>query len=151
MPGRRNLALERARHAASQPARMAALHAMLVTQLPDRDRALIGWPSILAYLHRLGLRRLNGRPVSARMVTRWRHAAACPVLGGRWTLGRCYTPPLSSSFALTAWLLTQLSTDERPLAFRVSLTSAPAVDGNAPEQSDIAFYKPRRAHRRLAA
>jgi len=151
MPGKRNLARERDAHGKTYAARLAAIHHQLVTQLPELDRALIGWPAILAQLHRCGLRRLDGRPISVRMVRRWRLAACCPVLAGSHTIGRCYTPPLSTSYALTAWTLSQRTTDERAMGFRVALAPAPAPDGKAPEQSDKACRKPRRASAVLAS
>jgi len=151
MPGRRNLAHERARHAADYPARLAAIHGQLVSQLPQLDQALVGWPAILAQLDRCGVRRQNGGPISVRMVQRWRRVAICPVLPGHMTLGFCCTPPLSTSFALTAWVLAQLSTDEQTIRFRVDLAGLYGPEGKAPSESGIACRKRRGPPRRLAA
>src|SRR5262249_20395549 len=56
MPGRRNLARERAAHALLAPARQHDLHATMVSHLPNHARALVGRDRILDFLHELGLR-----------------------------------------------------------------------------------------------
>jgi len=124
MPGRRHLATERAAH--DQPSTFARIHHDLRSQLPDLDRALVGHQAILAELHRLGLRRPNGRPLSWRMVLRWRREFGCPIAHGLWH-SRYLAPPLSTSFALTSWMLSQFSTGER-FGYRVD-TTRPPTDG----------------------
>src|SRR5262245_16042427 len=95
---------------------------MLTTQLPDRDRALIGRPAILAFLHHdLGLRRPNGKPLSWRMVLRFRRDLSLPLLRGFSCLKSHRSYPLSTRFALSAWLLSQFSSADAP-TFRVAPT-----------------------------
>jgi hypothetical protein len=118
MPGRRNYIRERTEHAAIAPEQQRALHDLLTAQLPAFDRALIGQLAILNYLHQLGLRRRNGNPLTWRMLLRWRRDEGFPLLRGRYTPHRHRSPALSTSFALTAWALTRLSSDEHHL-FRV--------------------------------
>ena len=119
MPGKRNLARERAHHDA--PARFASLHALLTAQLPHHDRALIGRAAILNYLHdRLHLRRLNRGPITWRMVMRWRRLDGLPLLRG-FTSPRYATPALSTEFALTAWILSLFSSGD-PERLRVCCT-----------------------------
>jgi hypothetical protein len=154
MPGVRSLARERARHAVTAPARYAQLHAMLVAELPAHDRALIGNESILRYLHdTLQLRRRNGHPLTVRMLRRWRRDESCPLVGGCYLIGRHFAPPLSTTHALTAWVLSRRSSNEPQLfcvAPRVDPTSAQRAGGSGvvtfPAVADIA-----RLHSRAAA
>src|SRR5262245_45562324 len=106
--GIRNLAREHARHDATAPDRQRELYELLRAQLPDREVALLGWPAILNFLHSLGLRRPNGGPLTYRVLRRWIRDHGCPIVRGYCRLGtpRVLTPPLSTSFALTAWALT---------------------------------------------
>jgi hypothetical protein len=131
MPGRRNYQRERAAHAAELPARMRALHAMLVDKLPAHDHLLVGHDAILAYLHfHLRLRRPGGRPLSWRMVLRWRRDAYCPILRGGWNSHSAHKhPPIATTHSLTAWMLTAFDNAARRSLFRVA-SSAPAdADG----------------------
>jgi hypothetical protein len=105
MPGRRNLARERAAHDADQKFR--EFHALLSTQLPAHDRAVLGRSAVLTALHALGVRRLNGRPITVRMLRRWRHHAGFPMLPGSLELGRHGQAALPTHFALVAWLLSR--------------------------------------------
>src|SRR5262249_10770389 len=119
MPGiPRNAARERSRHAAIAPARQRTLYDLLVAQLPQHEPAPIGWDAILPFLHRtLQLTRPNGRPLPRRQVLRWRRAQGFPLVNGN--LNRyARTPPLTTSHAVVAWVLTRKSTDECSL-FRV--------------------------------
>jgi hypothetical protein len=119
MPGiPRNLARERSRHTAIAPERQRALYDLLVTQLPQHHLALVGWDAILTFLHgSLQLTRPNGRPLSRRQVLRWHRTQGFPLVTGN--MNRyARTPPLTTSHALVAWVLTRKSTDERSL-FRV--------------------------------
>jgi hypothetical protein len=123
MPGRRCYQRERALHAAQAPDRQRHLHDLLTTQLPHLDRALVGRERILAYLHDFGLRQRNGRALSWRMILRWRRDHGFPVVRGVWhpnapSHPASRSPALSTSFAVTAWILTQFSTDSHGL-FRV--------------------------------
>jgi hypothetical protein len=129
MPGRRCYQRERALHAAQAPDRQRHLHDLLTTQLPHRDRALVGQVAILNYLHQLGLRRRNGSPLTWRMLLRWRRDEGFPVLRGRCTPHRHRSPALSTAFALTAWTLTRLSSDEHHL-FRVSVPHGVSQGGS---------------------
>ena len=133
MPGiPRNAARERSRHAAIAPERQRALYDLLVAQLPQHERALVGWDGILTYLHRtLQLTRPNGRPLSRRQVLRWRRVQGFPLVTGN--MNRyARTPPLTTSHAVVAWVLTRKSTDERSL-FRVrSLPEPNSLEGIHP-------------------
>jgi hypothetical protein len=105
----RNYARERTRHAALAPETQRALYALLRAQLPDRDHALVGWPSILAELDRLGIRRPNGGPLTRRIVMRWARGDGFPLVRGTW-LPQRLTPSLTTTFAVTAWMLSRLDT-----------------------------------------
>lgn len=110
MPGRRNLARERAAHQLSSPAHQAALYRLLHTQLPHAELVLIGQKSVLAYLHRLGIRRLNGQQLTWRIVNRWR-PLGCPILRGNRSQRRS-SVAVTTSHALTAWLLTRFNSSD---------------------------------------
>jgi hypothetical protein len=133
MPGiPRNAARERSRHAAIAPARQRALYDLLVAQLPQHEHALVGWDAILVFLHRtLQLTRPNGRSLSRRQVLRWRRAQGFPLVTGNMSR-YARTPPLTTSYAVVAWVLTRKSTDERSL-FRVrSFPEGTAIAGTRP-------------------
>jgi len=128
----RNAARERSRHAAIAPVRQRALYDLLVAQLPQHELALIGWDAILTFLHRrLQLTRPNGRALSRRQVLRWHRAQGFPLVTGN--MNRyARTPPLTTSHAVVAWVLTHKSTDERSL-FRVrSLPEPIPLEGTRP-------------------
>jgi hypothetical protein len=105
MPGRRNLARERAQHDAD--AKFREFHALLVAQVPSYDRALIGRSEILRTLDGLGIKRPNGQRLSWRIVTKWRARDGLPILATHRQLGRYTSPAWSTSYALTAWLLSR--------------------------------------------
>jgi hypothetical protein len=130
--GTRNSARERARHNALAPEQQRALYELLVAQLPQHEHALVGWNAILAFLHRtLQLTRPNGRPLSRRQILRWHRAQGFPLVTGN--MNRyARTPPLTTSHAVVAWVLTRKSTDERSL-FRVrSFPEGTALEGTRP-------------------
>jgi hypothetical protein len=127
----RNYAKERARHEAIAPEHQRALYTMLVDQLPDRELALIGRSCILAWLHSFGLRRPNGGPVSWHQVLRWTRAHGFPLLHGT-ANARFRTPALTTTFAVTAWLLTRFDSGQ-PNLFRVySAHEQQDIGGSAP-------------------
>lgn len=119
MPGRRNLAREQAAHDAS--ARAAAIHHQLTATLPRFDRALVGQRAILRELQRLGLRRPNGQPVTWRMLCRWRRVEGFPMLAGQRIVGIALTPALTTTYAVTAWILSRFSSAH---GFRVGARTA---------------------------
>jgi hypothetical protein len=127
----RSYAGEAARHAVTAPAQHRALHELLVAQLPTLDRAMIGQVAILDYLHHLGLRRRNGGRLTWRMLRRWRRDEGFPILRGRYIPHRHLSPPLSTAFALTAWVLSRLSSDEHHL-FRVGIPRRTSEEGTRP-------------------
>src|SRR5262245_58398526 len=133
MPGiPRNAAPARSRHPAIAPARQRALYDLLAAPLPQHEHVLVGWDAILTFLHRtLQLTRPNGHPLSRRQVLRWRRAQGFPLVTGN--MNRyARTPPLSTSFAITSWVLTRKSPDECSL-FRVrSLPEPTALEGSRP-------------------
>jgi hypothetical protein len=127
MPGRRNFARERSTHQLQAPLGFAALHHLLISQLPSQDKALIGQAAILQYLHSLGVRRLNGGPLTWRIVLSWRVLHGCPILRGN-RAASYKSPALSTTHALTAWFLSRFATG---LLFRtVPMTQASSPVGN---------------------
>src|SRR5262249_17888464 len=131
MPGKRNLARERAAHDA--PGIQARIFSQLSETLPAFDRALIGQRRILDHLHSLGLRRLNGQPLPWRHIVRWRLTQGFPLLSATWH-PRCRTPAVTTQHAVTAWVLSRRSSGE-PLLFRVVCQhTAAAEEGNAPQE-----------------
>jgi hypothetical protein len=105
--GTRNYARERARHTALAPETQRAVYDLLRAQLPERELALVGRVAILDCLHRLGVRRPNRGPVSWTMVLRWARTQGFPILHGTRNAHH-RTPALSTTFAITAWLLSRL-------------------------------------------
>src|SRR5262249_13485879 len=134
--GTRNYARQRARHDAIAPAQQRALYALLRSQLPDHARALVGRIRILTALHELGVRRPNGGPVSWHQVLRWTRQHGFPLLHGTLLfvsrIPRFRTPSLTTSFALTAWVLSRLDSGQNDL-FRVySRQDANHTEGTRP-------------------
>jgi hypothetical protein len=127
MPGRRNLARERAAHQLTSPAHQAALYQQLHDALPHSEVALIGQQAILLYLSRLGVRRLNGGPLTWRILLSWRTCHGCPILRGN-RASSYKSHPFSTSHALTAWLLTRFATG---LLFRTVAMSQPVAPSEA--------------------
>jgi hypothetical protein len=140
VPGKRNLARERAAHDAR--AAQARVFAMLCAVLPTYDRALIGAPAVLNYLGQtLSLTRPNGSPLRWRMVLRWRRDFGFPLLRGGWNpRRRCLAMPLTSTHAVTAWTLAQFdSASHSRWLFAVgtpagSARVGKALRGSAPER-----------------
>jgi hypothetical protein len=108
----RNYARERAQHALEQPGRMQDTFDQLTRWHGDRDEILVGWTDILTYLTRIGIRRPNGCRVNDRMLLRWRRDLGFPLCRGTAYSSTFKAPPLTSAFAITAWLCSQLSTGE---------------------------------------
>jgi hypothetical protein len=89
--------------------RQAKTLAMLRVAFAEGEEALVGWPAIVLYLHRLGVRNAYGKQVTAAAIRRWRDRFDFPILPGRWKR----TPPLSSSYLILAWLVNLLRSGER--------------------------------------
>jgi hypothetical protein len=68
--------------------------------LGDRDRLLVGYEEIAAFLAHLGIL------VTPRSLESWRPALGAPIRPGTPGGHVPRQPPLTSEFALTAWLLT---------------------------------------------
>jgi len=119
------------------PARLQSTYDLLRTYLPDHDRALISRDAILTYLHStLQLRRPSGRRLSWRIVLRWHRDAGCPLLRGGWNpRARCLQPPLTTTFALTAWTLSRFDTASRRSLFSVCMPSGVTKVGKARRRS----------------
>jgi len=120
------------------PARFAACYANLQTHLPQYDRVLVGLDAARTYLHDvLRIRRPNGQPLTRRIVLRWFRDAGFPVVRGGWrsrpTSQR--TVSLTSTHAVTSWVLAQFSTAQPRSLFSVSIPTPGNPDGNAPKQS----------------
>ena len=129
MPGKRNLAKERAAHAASAHQRQQRTYDLLITQLPQHERALIGRYRILAFLTGLGVRQRNGDPLKWNMLRRWKRDLAFPMVRGLWS-PRAKSPAVSTTYAVTAWLLSRSSSDERGL-FRIHNPVGDEAEGKA--------------------
>ena len=127
MPGRRNLQRELAAHATTAPQRQSDLYQMMHTQLPHLEHVLIGQTAILDHLHRLGVRRLNGRHLTWRIVNAWRVKHACPLLKG-YHADSFRHSPLTTTHALTAWLLCHPFATG--LLFRVDMAQAVPTAGS---------------------
>jgi hypothetical protein len=109
VPATRNYARERAAHDAASI--FARIHHDLTTQLPDRDHALIGHTAILDFvINTLQLRRMSGLPPKWHTLLTWRRTHGCPILRGHHMAGLCATAPVSTQYALTAWMLSQFTT-----------------------------------------
>ena len=122
MPGRRNYARERTAHARLAPD-LERHYAALLTK---HDQALIGRVAILAFLHRLGIRRLRGDRLTWRIVLQWRRLHGCPLLRGcRSRFNR--TPALATTASLTAWILSRFATGD---LFNVVNTEPFATSGS---------------------
>jgi hypothetical protein len=112
------------------------IHAQLTETLPMLDRLLIGPRAILTELARLGIRRLNGQPITWRMVRAWRHSEGFPLLPGHRVLGRARTPSITTCHALTAWLLSRFTTAH---VFRVAVAQhSPPCEASPHAQADAA-------------
>jgi len=122
------------------PARFAHCYANLQTYLPHYDRILLGRVAVLSYLHDvLCIRRPNGSPLKWRTVLRWTRECGFPLLRAGWMSfpSNRLTPCLTSSHALTAWVLAQFSTATKRSLFSVATPAPSGRDGNAPEQSGM--------------
>jgi hypothetical protein len=111
----RNYAAECARLEASAPDRMRGFLTLLREQLPEKEEALVGYDGILDFLRRLRLRRPNGGSITRTMIRRWARDQGFPLLRGNW---RPRTPPFTSTFLVTAWVISRPNTGQRHL-FRV--------------------------------
>lgn len=88
------------------------LIAMVRTVTPATERALTGWPEILAYLHdTLGLRRLSGKPLTVTQLRRWKRDQGFPVLAGGVLIptprGMRRQLPLTTTIVVSAWVGTR--------------------------------------------
>lgn len=128
MPGTPGMMVRaRAKRQAEAWARYERALTELRTTLPTHERAIVGWPAIHAYLTNvLGVRDGGLRPLSLRSVTRLPKRLGLPVVPGNMLPDRkrC-APPWTSSFLLTAWLLTLTSTAENHSGIRVVDVSTP--------------------------
>lgn len=136
VPGKRNLARERADHARTAHRLQQQTYDLLTARLPAYERALIGRQAILTFLHDLGVRRRNGALLTWRMLQRWRRDLGFPLVRGLWSPHapshpNVRSPPFSTAYAVTAWLLSRFSSDEHGV-FRVGY---PTARGNAPCES----------------
>jgi hypothetical protein len=113
----RNYVREQYRHALIAPERHQAILDTMRRYLPEHERVLVGQHGILSFLQELHLMRPNGGPITWRMVRRWTQAHAFPLLHGAWR-PRHRTPPMTTTYAVTAWVLSRQVTDQRDL-FRV--------------------------------
>jgi hypothetical protein len=109
MPSRRNYAAELAQLGATAADRQRALYRMMRQQLPEYELALTGWNRVLTFLHDLGIRRSNGHTLTRRIVQRWARTDGFPLVRGTWH-PRSRTPCLTTSFAVTSWMLTRADT-----------------------------------------
>jgi hypothetical protein len=136
MRGRRDYFAERARHATLAPEKQQTLYQTLTAQLPQYERALIGRERILEFLAHLGLTRRNGTRLTWRMVLRWHRDLHFPLIRGVWHPSTplhpsSRSPSLTTTYAVTAWVLSQFSTDSQGL-FRVGHPPSAEAEGSRP-------------------
>src|SRR5262245_12972883 len=112
MPGKRDFQQERLDHAETFAARAQQYVDLMRRQLPDKDLPLIGWNAILSHLASLNISRPNGQPLDRHILLHWRKRHGFPVARG-FKNTHVKTPPLTTTFAVTGWLLASFSTAER--------------------------------------
>jgi hypothetical protein len=113
-PVPRSYVREKYRHALVAPERQQAIQETMRRYLPEYERVLIGQWNILAFLQGLHLMPPNGGLITWRMVRRWTQARAFALLHGAWR-PRHRTPPMTTTYAVTAWVLSRQDTDQRDL------------------------------------
>src|SRR2546422_10918900 len=88
--------------------RRAAILAALRAAFAGGERALVGWPAILQWLHDHSFRNREGRPLTARTVHDWHRRLNFPLLRGhRAFVGRSgSSPPWTSTYLVLAWAVT---------------------------------------------
>ena len=75
-------------------------------QLPERDRLLVGQDAILLYLKQFGLTQWSKRRLTWTTVRGWARWHGFPLTPGtRW--GRNYMSAITTTHAITAWLLSR--------------------------------------------
>ena len=109
MPRPRNYAADKARWQAEQPMKQRAIYDLLKSQLPEHDKAIVGWANLLDYLHDLGVRRPNAyADVNDRQIGVWQREHGFPLVRGTMRpRPQSHTPCISTQYAVIAWLLSQ--------------------------------------------
>jgi hypothetical protein len=85
---------------------MRELYALLRQQLPDVDRVLVGPEAILLQLKHLGVTQWSKRPLTWTTVRGWARWHGFPLTPGT-RRGRNYMSALTTTHAVTAWLLSR--------------------------------------------
>jgi hypothetical protein len=86
--------------------RMRELFALMREQLPECDHLLTGRDAILLYLRQFGVTQWSKRPVTWTTVRRWARWHGFPLTPGT-RLGRNYLSAVTTTHAITAWLLSR--------------------------------------------
>ena len=85
---------------------MRDLYVMLREQLPDVDRVLAGRDAIVLYLSQLGVTQWSKRPLTWTTVRGWARWHGFPLIPGT-RRGRNYMSAVTTTHAITAWLLSR--------------------------------------------
>lgn len=124
----------RREHTESFPDRYSDLVERLRSAFPANDRLLTGYDEMRHFLRPYGIVNSKGMEPSDRSIRRWRRLHGCPIVKARMRReGRhASSEPVTTSWALLAWLLSEPSTtNERHLKFgpAIGRHGAPADRG----------------------
>ena len=86
--------------------RMRELYALLRQQLPDVERVLVGRDAIVWHLSQLGVTQWSKHPLTWTTVRGWARWHGFPLTPGT-RLGRNYMSAVTTTHAITAWLLSR--------------------------------------------
>jgi hypothetical protein len=86
--------------------RMRELYRVLREQLPQVDHVLVGQDAILQHLKRLGVTKWSKRQLTWTTVRGWARWHGFPLTPGT-RRGRNYMSALTTTHAITAWLLSR--------------------------------------------
>jgi hypothetical protein len=86
--------------------RMRELYALLRDQLPRVEHLLVGHEAILLHLRQLGVTQWSRRPLTWTTVRGWARWHGFPLTPGT-RRGRNYMSALTTTHAVTAWLLSR--------------------------------------------
>jgi hypothetical protein len=86
--------------------RMRDLYRLLREQRPEAERVLVGHEAILRHLWQLGVTQWSKRPVTWTTVRGWARWHGFPLTPGT-RRGRNYMSALTTTYPITAWLLSR--------------------------------------------
>ena len=102
---------------------MREVYVLLREQLPGVDRVLVGRDTILLHLRQLGVTQWSKRQLTWTTVRRWAPWHGFPLTPGT-RLGRNYMSAVTTTHAITAWLLSRPYNGYPMRVFRNPLPSA---------------------------